>query len=103
MELIIRDSGIDSVGNGGNFRKVAYCEALSRRTTDKIVSWMFVGICGLLPAGLHKFPDGINPEALMRVNLLAFAIDNGLGKIFRVDTTGEELGGVVILALVVSD
>jgi hypothetical protein len=52
---------------------------------------------------LHKFPDGINPEALMRVNLLAFAIDNGLGKIFRVDTTGEELGGVVILALVVSD
>jgi len=52
---------------------------------------------------LHKFPDRIDPEALMRVNLLAFAIDDGLGKIFRVDTTGEELGGVVILALVVSN
>lgn len=39
----------------------------------------------------------------MRVDLLAFAVDYSLGKSFGVDTTREELGGVVILALVVSD
>lgn len=39
----------------------------------------------------------------MRVNPLAFPIDNGLGKSVRVDASREELGGIVILAFVVSD
>jgi len=103
VKLIICNGGIDGVGNGSNFGEVAYCEAFAGRTTDKIISWMFVGICGLPPTGFHNFPDSIDTETLMRVDLLAFPIDYGLGKIVRVDASREELGGVVILAFVISN
>lgn len=57
---------------------------------------MLVGI-GCLFAGLmHEFKDCVYAETTMRVDLFALAVNELLGKIVRVDTTGEELGRVVV-------
>lgn len=103
MKLIVSDGGFDGVGDGGNFGEIAYGQTFARRTSDDVVCWMFVCIGSLKTFGFNDFPNRIDSETLMWINLLAFPLNDGLGEIIRVDATREQLGRVVVLAFIIGN
>lgn len=103
MQLIVCDRVRDGVLDGRNFREVAYCEAFARRTANKVVCWVLVGIGRLLTASFDDFPDGVDSKTLMRIDCLTLSISDGLGKIVRINAAREKLGTIVVNGLVIHD
>ena len=64
---------------------------------------MFVGICSLKTFPAYDFEGGVNPNRIVRVHLLAFAIDDLFGKILRINAARPELCVIVIKVLSLSD
>lgn len=96
VELVVGDCRIDCVCHSSDFGEVADCETLSGRTADEVVGGVFVCVSGLLAACFDDFENCVYADALVGVNLLTFAVYDGLGKVVRIDAARKELGRVVV-------
>ena len=96
VELVVSDRCVYCVCYRLDLGKVTDCETLAGRTTDDVVSRVFICVGGLLAACFNNFPYCVYAEAHVWVDLLTFAVDNRLGEIVWVNAAREELGGVVV-------
>ena len=57
---------------------------------------MLVDICGLFALCFDDLKDGIYLESIMRVLWDTLTVKNDFGKMCWIDTTTEDLGGIVV-------
>ena len=62
---------------------------------------MLVGVSCLVTCCFHNFEDGVNANALVGIQICAFAVHERLWEVERVDAAGEELAGVVVFGFIV--
>lgn len=86
-----------------NLREVADSKTRTARTTDKVVSWMLVGISSLVACTVDNFKDCIDSESLMRVDVSALSVDLVLWEVRGIDAAGEDIRVIVIYRFVVKN
>ena len=79
VEFVVGNCRVDFSGYSVDLRKVTDSQTLTGRTTNDVISRVFVRIGSLLATGLDKFKDRVYTEATMGVYFLTNAIDNFLG------------------------
>ena len=78
VEFVVGNCRVDFSGYSIDLREVTDGQTLTRRTTNDVISRVFVRIGSLLATGLDKFKDRVYTEATMGVYFLTNAIDNFL-------------------------
>jgi hypothetical protein len=103
MECVIRDVIINRATDSCDLGEVARGKALARWTADNVISGMLIRVSSVKACFVGDLKNGVNTKTLMGVQIGALAIDKSLREDVWVDSAGKELGGVVLLALIICD
>ena len=88
----------DSLGSR-DLWEITSAQARPTGSSNDVVCWVLVDICGLLALCFDDFKDGINLEPVVRILWDTLSIQQDFGEICWIDTTTEELGRIVVKIL----
>lgn len=95
-----RNQALDASIGGGqnrtikalNLGEVAHAQSLPGWSSNDIIGWMLVRVCGLTAVLVNYLEDCVDAKPFVRIEVDALAIYNGLGKVFWVNIAAHDSG-----------